>query len=154
MITIYTSPSCTSSRRAKKWFETHDMPYQEININQTPITRNMLVQLLAKTENGFDDILSKRSNVYKAHHDDIEEMSMNQLIDFIIENPTVLKRPIIVDKTRFIVGFDEEEIRTFLPRKHRATTLHPMFKYGEEYNFIVYNTPVSQPQLNTSIAPC
>lgn len=44
---------------------------------------------------------------------------MSELKDFIIENPSVLKRPIIVDESRLQVGYNEEEIRIFIPRRLR-----------------------------------
>ena len=32
MVTIYTSPSCTSCRKAKAWFEKQEIAYVERNI--------------------------------------------------------------------------------------------------------------------------
>jgi regulatory protein spx len=37
----------------------------------------------------------------------------------ISENPQVLRRPIIMDEKRLHVGYNEEEIRAFLPRTVR-----------------------------------
>ena len=42
-----------------------------------------------------------------------------ELITFIKENPSILKRPIMVDDRRIQVGYNEEEIRTFIPREAR-----------------------------------
>ena len=46
-------------------------------------------------------------------------MSLNDLIDFIYKNPSCLKRPIIVDDKKIQVGYNSEEIRTFIPRARR-----------------------------------
>lgn len=43
-------------------------------------------------------------------------MSLNELMRFIKDNPTVLKRPIMIDDRRFQVGYNAEEIRSFIPR--------------------------------------
>ena len=40
-------------------------------------------------------------------------MSLSQLCDFIVENPSVLKRPIIIDDRNLQIGYDEEEIELF-----------------------------------------
>ena len=32
MVTLFTSPSCTSCRKAKAWLQEHDIPYTERNI--------------------------------------------------------------------------------------------------------------------------
>ena len=44
---------------------------------------------------------------------------MLYLIDFIKTNPSVLKRPIVLDEHHFLVGYNEEEIRVFIPRDQR-----------------------------------
>jgi regulatory protein spx len=49
-------------------------------------------------------------------------MSISQLVQFIRENPSVLKRPIMVDNRRIQVGYNEEEIRTFIPVEKRQVT--------------------------------
>ena len=50
---------------------------------------------------------------------DIEDMSTNELIHFIQKNPSILKRPIMIDERRFQVGYNAEEIRAFIPRELR-----------------------------------
>ncbi|MGL4337230.1 MAG: Spx/MgsR family RNA polymerase-binding regulatory protein [Turicibacter sp.] len=121
MIEIYTSPNCTSSRKAKNWFKEHDIKFVEKNIFTSSINRNDLKKMLERTENGFEDIISTRSKAFKEYQSKIDEMSMNELLDLIIEHPSILKRPIIIDKSRFQVGYNDEEIRSFLPRSMRNT---------------------------------
>ncbi|MBQ1741397.1 MAG: transcriptional regulator Spx, partial [Erysipelotrichaceae bacterium] len=38
---------------------------------------------------------------------------LNELCDFIVKNPSILKRPIIIDDRNLQVGYDEEEIELF-----------------------------------------
>ena len=38
MIKIYMSPSCTSCRKVKAWFDEQNIPYEEINILKHEIT--------------------------------------------------------------------------------------------------------------------
>jgi len=45
---------------------------------------------------------------------------MSELVQFIKDNPSVLKRPIMVDTNRIQVGYNSEEIMTFIPRERRA----------------------------------
>ena len=72
-----------------------------------------------RDRNGTDDIISKRSKIIKENKIDIDEMSINELIHFIQKNPSILKRPIIIDERRFQVGYNAEEIRAFIPRELR-----------------------------------
>ena len=69
---------------------------------------------MERSENGTDDIISKRSKVIKEGNVDLESMTVNELIQFIQDHPSVLKRPIIMDERRFQVGYNSEEIRAFI----------------------------------------
>ena len=119
MVEIYTTPSCASCRKAKRWLEEHKIAYKEINIFNTKLTKPDIFRILDKTENGFDDIISTRSKIISQGNIDIDSMRMHELLDFIIENPSILRRPIIVDKKRLQVGYNDEEIRSFLSREER-----------------------------------
>lgn len=119
MITIYTTPSCSSCRKAKKWLDDHRIEYVEKNLFTHPLTDEDIDLILANAENGFDDIISTRSKVFKEEQLDIEDMRISELIEFIKANPSVLKRPIIVDENRMQVGYNEEEIRVFIPKRLR-----------------------------------
>ena len=61
------------------------------------------------------------SNVIK--NINFDEMKISELVTFIKNNPSVLRRPIIVDDRRVQVGYNEEEIRTFIPRARRYADL-------------------------------
>ena len=123
MITLFLSPSCTSCRKAKAWLETHKVPFQEHNIMTSPLTRKELQHILSLTENGTDDIISTRSKIFQKLDVDVEDLSISALIHLIEENPSLLRRPIILDKKRMQIGFNEDEIRAFLPRGYRKEEL-------------------------------
>lgn len=119
MIRIYTAPSCASCRKVKSWLKEHHIPYVEKNIFSTLLREAELKELLERSENGTDDIISKRSKIIKEENIDIDSMSINDLIKFIQNNPSILKRPIMIDERRFQVGYNAEEIRVFIPRELR-----------------------------------
>lgn len=119
VIKIYTTNSCASCRKAIKWFKEHNIPYKEVNFFNTPITRADIISMLENTEDGFEDIISTRSKVFSEANLNLEDMKFNDLVDFIIKHPSVLKRPIIVDDNKMQVGYNDEEIRVFIPREIR-----------------------------------
>lgn len=122
MVRIYTSPSCSSCRKVKKWFELEGIPFEERNIFSATLNESELKEMLEKSENGTEDIISTRSKVIKEQNLDVENMSISQLVEFIRENPSILKRPIMVDDRRIQVGYNEEEIRTFIPLSKRQSS--------------------------------
>ncbi|MGI6714095.1 MAG: Spx/MgsR family RNA polymerase-binding regulatory protein [Bacilli bacterium] len=119
MIKIYTSPSCSSCRKVKKWFDEQKIPYEEHNIFSAILDEKEIKDILYKSENGFDDIISLRSKIAREQNINFEKMTVNELVSFVRENPSVLKRPIMVDDRRIQVGYNEEEIRIFIPKARR-----------------------------------
>ena len=111
MIRIYTAPSCASCRKVKSWLKEHNIPYVEKNIFSTLLREIELKELLERSENGTDDIISKRSKIIKENDIDIDSMSISELIKFIQENPSVLKRPIMIDERRFQVGYNVQVVK-------------------------------------------
>ncbi len=119
MIVVYTSPGCASCRKVKQWLKDRELPFIEKNIFKTLLNDNEIKHLLMRSENGSDDIISKRSKIIQDEKVDVEEMTTDQLISFIKKNPSVLKRPIILNEDSFQVGYDEEEIGVFVPHELR-----------------------------------
>ena len=123
MVTLYMSPSCTSCRKAKAWLQEHDIPFEERNIFSEPLSVPEIKNILRMTENGTEDIISKRSKAYSQLKVNLNELQMKDLYELISENPGLLRRPIILDDKRLQVGYNEDEIRRFLPRRVRELEL-------------------------------
>ena len=119
MIIVYTSPGCASCRKVKQWLKDRDLPFVEKNIFRVLLNDEEIKHLLMRSENGTDDIVSKRSKIVQESHIDLDAMTTDELIEFIKNNPSVLKRPIILNEKNFQVGFDSEEIGVFVPEELR-----------------------------------
>jgi regulatory protein spx len=123
LVTLYTSPSCTSCRKAKSWLDEHEIPYSERNIFAEPLTIDEIKEILRMTEDGTDEIISTRSKTFQKLDVNVESMPLQDLFELIKDNPGLLRRPIILDEKRLQVGYNEDEIRRFLPRKVRTYQL-------------------------------
>ena len=88
MITIFTTPSCSSCRKAKKWLDDHKIPYEEKNLFNQRISESDIDRMLENAENGFEDIISTRSKIFKEESLDVEDMKISELKQFIINNPS------------------------------------------------------------------
>ena len=123
MVILYISPSCSSCRRAKAWFEQNQIPYKERNILSEKLSVNEFKDILHFTEDGTDEIISKKSKTFRKLNVNIDSISLRELYTLIKDNPGLLRKPLILDEKRLQVGFNEEEIRSFLPRKMRVFQL-------------------------------
>lgn len=123
MVTLYTSPSCTSCRKAKAWLKAHDIPFKERNIFSEPLSIEEIKDILRMTEDGTDEIISTRSKAFQQLNIQLDTMSIQDLFELIRDNPGLLRRPIMLDDKRLQVGYNDDEIRRFLPRKVRTFQL-------------------------------
>jgi regulatory protein spx len=130
MVTLYMSPSCASCWKAKAWFDEHHILYKERNILSEKLTLDEIMNILHFTEEGTDEIISTKSKAFKKLSINIDSLSLRELYTIIEENPGLLRRPLILDDKRLQVGFNEEEIRSFLPRNMRV------FQFNEVYSFL------------------
>ncbi|MEG0470070.1 transcriptional regulator Spx [Amedibacillus sp. YH-ame10] len=115
MIILYTSPGCASCRKAKQWLKDNDMKFVEKNIFTTLLKEEEIKYLLQRSENGTEDIISTRSKVFQELNKDLDDLSVKELVDLIQKNPSILKRPIMINEKSFVVGYDDDEITAFIP---------------------------------------
>ncbi len=94
--------------------------YTEKNIVSNSMTVDELKSILRLTEEGATEIISTRSKTFQDLNINIDELSLNEFYTLIIEHPLMLRRPIMLDEKRLQIGFNEEEIRKFLPRSVRT----------------------------------
>ncbi|WP_284037564.1 transcriptional regulator SpxA [Neobacillus sp. 114] len=132
MVTLYLSPSCTSCRKARAWFEDHQIPFKERNIFSEKLTTDEIKNILQFTEEGTDEIISTKSKAFQKLNVNMDSLSLQELYKIIEENPGLLRRPLILDEKRFQVGFNEEEIRSFLPRNRRVFQLDEIGSFYKE----------------------
>ena len=113
VIIIYTSPGCASCRKVKNYLKNNNLPFKEKNIFNTLLNDKEIKYIISRTENGTDDIISKRSKLIQKNNIDIDSMQLNDLCNFIVQNPSILRRPIIIDDKNLQIGYDSEEIEVF-----------------------------------------
>lgn len=119
MIVLYTAPGCASCRKAKQWLKDNNMKFVEKNIFTTLLKKEEIKYLLQRTENGTEDIISKRSKAFAKLTVDLDDLSMNELVDLIQKNPSILKRPIMLNERSIVVGYDDDEITALVPAQLR-----------------------------------
>lgn len=99
-----------------KWLEETGIGYDEYNFFSRGLDEKEVMNILKYAHNGFEDVISERSKVFQRHKEAIGEMKTKELINFIIDNPAVLKRPLLVDDVtkRIQVGYNLSELEELL----------------------------------------
>ncbi|GBF12612.1 Spx/MgsR family RNA polymerase-binding regulatory protein [Tepidibacillus infernus] len=106
-LVFFTYPSCTSCRKTKAWLSEKGVSYEERHLFKNPPTVDELLEIVKKTNNGLEEILSTRSQMFKNLDVDIEELKLSQLLDLLSKEPRLLKRPILTDGENIVIGYDK-----------------------------------------------
>ncbi|MBP3059491.1 Spx/MgsR family RNA polymerase-binding regulatory protein [Texas Phoenix palm phytoplasma] len=119
MVLIYTNARCVSCKKAKKWLEIHGVKYKEKNLNKFNLKESDIDSILDHEQIDFTNIISTRSRIFKQQKFDLFSLKIKQIKRFIIENPSICKKPIIYDKNSIVIGYNQDDIRVFIPKNLR-----------------------------------
>ncbi len=87
-----------------------------------------LKKLLRLTENGTQDLISTRCQTYHQLKVNLDDLTVSQLVDLMVENPDLIRRPLLFNDEQLQVGFSEDDIRSFLPREVRREHLKALMR--------------------------
>ena len=110
MITAYLYNSCTSCRKAKDVLDAHNADYEVREYFKQKVTREELNNLLHTTGLTVADILSTRSTPYKQGNLADKNLSDDEVLEMMVEEPRLIKRPILVSGSNSVIGFNENKI--------------------------------------------
>lgn len=95
-VTIYHNPKCGTSRNTLAMIRESGEEPDVIEYLKTPPSRERLVELIAATGLAVRDVLRRKGTPYDELGLDDPKWSDDDLIDFMMEHPILINRPIVV----------------------------------------------------------
>lgn len=126
-ITIYTINTSEGEKVAEKLVQ-HNLNPSIKHVVRDRFTFTEFKALLALTDNGLDDLLTQRGNTLEILIEkgiDIEEMTLREAFNLILQNPKLLKTTILTDWNRIAYGLNGAVM--FLPRHIRKAEQQKMY---------------------------
>ncbi|CAM3109463.1 arsenate reductase [Legionella steigerwaltii] len=112
MISMFAIPNCDTVKKARTFLENNNIDYEFIDFKKFPPTK---VQVQEWSEYLGELPINKKGTTYRKYKDQYESLSMAEKIDFIIANPSLIKRPILLQNGKTIaVGFNEEHYKELM----------------------------------------
>lgn len=119
-ITIYHNPACGTSRNTLAMIRASGEEPEVIEYLKTPPGRDRLVELIAATGLPVRKVLRRKGTPYDALGLDDPKWSDDQLIDFMVEHPILMNRPIVVAPLGTVLARPSETVLDVLPDAGRA----------------------------------
>lgn len=114
-LTLYWHPQCQTCRKAKKWLDEHQVPYELFHIVKTPPSRDELQDMYEKSGLELKKFFSTSTKKYRelGIKDQLKIATEKELLDLLSSDGMLLKKPIITDGEKVIIGFKEEELEKY-----------------------------------------
>jgi Spx/MgsR family transcriptional regulator len=112
MIQVYGIKNCDKIRKTKKWLENSDIDYTFYDLKKEPLTKEELQEFVHRI--GLDVLVNKRGMTWRNLELKDKDLSDNELFDLLLENQTMIKRPVLIKGEAILVGYDEEAFEVFV----------------------------------------
>ena len=103
-IKVYGIKNCDTVKKAIVYLNDCGIDYQFIDFRQNPISLQVLKKMVESV--GWELLINKRSTTYRSLS---EEEKGNINYDLVLKLPTLIKRPVLVQGEKTMVGFSEQQ---------------------------------------------
>ena len=113
--TLYGIANCDTIRKARGWLREQDIDIVFHDYRKQGITPDLLRSMMAQL--GWEAMLNRRGSTWRALPEDvrarIDEASASTLM---LENPAIIKRPILDAEGRLHIGFSSQQYEEIFAR--------------------------------------
>ena len=113
-IRVYQKPTCSKCREAIGVLKERGADFESINYYEAPLTEKDLKALITKLGIAPRELLRKNEQVYRDLGLARRELSDDELIRLMIENPDLMQRPIVVQGNRAVLARPIENLDELL----------------------------------------
>lgn len=114
MLTLYVHPTCTSCRKAVAVTEESGVTFARRDFFRDRFDADELREVLTTARRSPDEMLSRRAKAFKALGLEDRVVGHDELINLMVNEPTLLRRPLVVGTTGSVVGFNAGVLTAFL----------------------------------------
>lgn len=109
-IIMYGIPNCDTIKKAKKWLTEHQQNFEFFDYKKQGVPAELASWI---EDHGVDVILNKRGTTYrKLSDEDKADIDNKKALALLTDNPSMIKRPIIVVNDQTYVGFKADVYQT------------------------------------------
>ncbi|QNM97276.1 ArsC family reductase [Chitinimonas koreensis] len=111
-IKLHGIPNCDTVKKARTWLDSHGQAYEFHDFKKQGVSAEMLSGWIARL--GWEPLVNRQGTTWRKL-DPSRQAAVNDAasaIELMLEQPSVIKRPVLVDGERVTVGFKPEIYQT------------------------------------------
>ena len=108
MITLYGIPNCDTMKKARKWLDEHGIEYHFHNYKKDGVPEKKLRQWVKQL--GWETLLNRRGTTWRKLDESVKNsIDKSSAVQIMLDNPSIIKRPVLEKGDTLLVGFKEDE---------------------------------------------
>ncbi len=113
MVVLYGISNCSTVKKAKDWLQENNIEYQFHDYRKQGLTADLLESFESAV--GWEVLLNKQSTSWRKLSDQQKsQVSKQTALQYMLETPTLIKRPVLNTGEKMIVGFKAENYQQIL----------------------------------------
>lgn len=113
MIKVLHNNSCSKSRAILEHLDENNVAFEIIDIIQNPLSETELKTVLKKMNADVHAIIRKTDPLFREKFEG-QELSEEEWIKILVENPSLIQRPILIKGPVAMLGRPIENVRLFI----------------------------------------
>ena len=108
MIKLYGIPNCDTVKKARSWLAENGIEFEFVDFKKNAPTAELIDGWLEQAD--LEILLNKRGTTWRKLDKDAQESAITKegAIALMVENPSIIKRPVLVKEGQVHVGFSVE----------------------------------------------
>lgn len=110
-VDIYGIKNCDTMKKALLWLDAHNIAYNFHDYKKTGANTTLLKKAIKQHD--WENVINRKGTSWRALPDNVKEtMSAARAVDAAMDNPSLIRRPMLVQGDEIYLGFDEKTYAT------------------------------------------
>lgn len=107
MTTIYGIKNCDTMKKAFNWLDEKGVEYNFHDYKKNGVDEKILKK--AVKEFSWEQVLNRKGMTWRKLPKDVQSNTdEKKAIDIALDNPSIIKRPLLIHKNKIVLGFNPE----------------------------------------------
>lgn len=107
MVKIYGIKNCDTMKKAFTWLNKNNVAYEFHDYKKQGADQDILKQAIS--QHGWESVINRRGTTWRKLPDNIRNgMDAAAALNIANENPSIIKRPLLVKADTIYLGFDDQ----------------------------------------------
>jgi Spx/MgsR family transcriptional regulator len=112
-VIVYGIPNCDSIKKTMDWLNENQITFHFHNYKKAGIEKSTLKKWCKLV--GWEMLLNKKGTTWKKIQPEYQDIEINEAIaiEIMLQNNSIIKRPVVSFNNKLLIGFNENELTQF-----------------------------------------